>query len=203
VRRMEARERHLLLRALGATLVFLVLALGAGAQADYGPLQTVPTPTPPEVPTPDAGETPRPPGEAGSGTRDALALRVAVQPQDVLPGEELEFRVWMTNTSTTAITGIAVTDPLHPTLELLEVSATQGVAEVKGHALTLYVGTLEAGQKALILIRARVGPDVQPGQILLNQATAHYEGGQVRSNVAAAGLPPIELPPTGQDRRTP
>jgi hypothetical protein len=109
----------------------------------------------------------------------------------------------MTNTSTTAITDVALTDPLHPALELLAVSATQGVAEVKDQALTLYVGTLEAGQTALILIRTRLGPDIQPGLILLNQATVHYGGGQVRSNVVAAGLPPVELPATGQDRRRP
>ncbi len=202
MRRVETTEWRPLLLALGGALVLLALALGTQVQAENWLFQTVPTPTPPVVPTPGQGVTPRPPGEnpSAGGT---LTLNKEVVPQDVLPGEELEYRLWITNTSTNAITGIVLADPLDPALDLLEVGATQGAAEVIDRSLIVHVDTLEVGETAFIIIRARVNLEALPGQIILNQATASYGGGQASSNVVAAGLPPDELPATGQDRREP
>jgi hypothetical protein len=67
----------------------------------------------------------------------------------------------------------------------------------------VHLGTLESGQAALLVLRARVGTDAKPGQIILNQVTAFFDGGQAVSNVVAAGLPPDHLPATGLERREP
>lgn len=203
MRRLLSPEWQPLPLALVGLIVVLALAQGPHAQAGNRLFQTVPTPTPRTVPTPTRAVTPRPPSGETAPARGTLALSLVAIPHDLLPGEELQFRLWLTNTSAVAITGLIVADPLDPALELLEVRATQGAAEVRDHLLTLDLGTLDAGQTALVLLRTRVTAQARPGQIVLNQATAYFDGGQATSNVAAAGLPPDELPATGRDRRGP
>jgi uncharacterized repeat protein (TIGR01451 family) len=190
-----------LLFALVSTLLLLALTLGPHAEANDRLLQTVPTPTPRTVPT-VSDTTPSPPDEEPLADR-GLALAQQVSPPDVLPGEEIQFTLWLTNTSSGAIQELVLVDPLDPLLLPLEVRATQGGVELQGATLVLHLGTLEAGQTALIVVRARIAAGAQPGQILLNQFTATYEGGELRSNIAAAGLPPDRLPATGQDGRGP
>ncbi len=202
VRRLSSPEWRPLLLALAGLLAVLALTLGPRAQAGNRIFQTVPTPTPRTIPTPTRPVTPRPSEEAPPA-RGTLALSLTAIPHDVLPGDELQFRLWLTNTSAVAITGLIVADPLDPAMELLEVRATQGAADLRDHLLTLDLGTLDAGQRVLVLLRSRVSPQARPGQIVLNQVTAYFDGGQVTSNVAAAGLPPDELPATGQERRGP
>lgn len=202
MRRLLSPEWRPVPLALVGLIVVLVLARGPRAQAGNRIFQTVPTPTPRTIPPPTRAVTPRPPAEAPPA-RGMLALSLVAIPHDLLPGEELQFRLWLTNTSAVAITGLIVADPLDPALELLEVRATQGAADVRDHLLTLDLGTLDAGQTALILLHTRVTAQAWPGQIIANQATAYFDGGQATSNVAAAGLPPDELPTTGQERRGP
>lgn len=202
MRRTENREWRPLLFGLFCTLLILALGQGPQTQAASPLYQTVPTPTPSSVPTPPGEVTPQPPGEIPTTDR-ALVLTMKVEPQDVLPQEDLEFSLWVTNATTPAITGIVLTDLLDPDLHLLEVSATQGAAELRDATLMVHLGTLEPGQAALIVLRARVGTEARPGQVILNQVTAYFDGGQVVSNVVAAGLPPDQLPATGLERREP
>jgi uncharacterized repeat protein (TIGR01451 family) len=202
MRRVENLELRPLLFGLSCTLLILALGWGPQAQADTYQYQTVPTPTPPTIPTSPTERTPRPPDEAPPASPGLLLTKKA-RPPDILPQEELEFSLWLTNTAASAITGIILTDPLDPALHLLEVSATQGAAELSGGTLLIHLGTLEAGQTVLIVIRTRVAAETRPGQIILNQATAIFDGGRAMSNVAAAGLPPDRLPATGQERREP
>ncbi len=202
MRRMTNLEWRPLLFGLFCTLLVLILGQGPRAGAASPLYQTVPTPTPPTVPTPPRGVTPRPPGELPPADR-TLVLTMKVEPQDILPEEELEFTLWLTNVAASAVTGIVLTDPLDRALRLLEVSATQGAAELRDATLMVHLGTLEAGQAALLVMRARVSSEAQPGQIILNQVTAFFDGGQVLSNVVAAGLPPDRLPATGLERREP
>jgi uncharacterized repeat protein (TIGR01451 family) len=132
-----------------------------------------------------------------------LALRKTVIPQDILPGEPLQYRTWLTNTSATVVTGIVLVDVIDPRLQLLEVRASHGAAEVTDQSLIIHVGTLEVGESALILTNTLLSASARSGEIILNQTTAHFDGGQVSSNVVAAGLPPAELPATGEDGREP
>jgi uncharacterized repeat protein (TIGR01451 family) len=130
-------------------------------------------------------------------------VRQEITPVDVLPGQQVSIRLRLTNASTDDVTGIILTNPLDPALKPLEVRATQGAARVQGQSVLIDLGTVDVGQTAVVMIRARVAPDAQAGQIILNQATAYFDGGQTSSDAAAAGLPPSELPATGQDRRGP
>jgi len=202
MRRVDNLEWRPLLFGLFCTLAILALGWGLRAQAAPPLNQTVPTPTPPTIPTPPRGVTPHPPDEVPPADR-ALVLIMKVEPQDILPEDELEFSLWLTNATSSAITGLVLRDPLDPALHLLEVSATQGAAELRDATLMVHLGTLEAGQATLLILRARVAAEAQPGQIILNQVTAFFDGGQAISNVAAAGLPPVRLPATGLERREP
>jgi uncharacterized repeat protein (TIGR01451 family) len=202
VREIKTGDWRPLLFALAITLLALWLASGPQAQAGNRHFQTVPTPTPQTIPTPAREKTPRPPADE-TPVLSNLALYQSANPQDILPGEVIEFTLWLTNTSSAVATGIILVNPLDPTLLLQQVSATQGAVEVSGQAVIVHVGALEAGQTARFIIRARVSSEAQPGHIILSQATAHFDQGEALSNIAAAGLPPDVLPATGRERRGP
>jgi len=200
--RRPAPEWRPLLLGLGGLLVIVVLALGPRAQATDRLFQTVPTPTPQTIPLPTAPITPRPPTRAEEpAPGGALLAHLQISRPDVLPGEEVQFTLYLTNTSPTAARDVVLLAPIDPALLPLELLATQGTAEVKAGSALVYLYTLEAGQTAQVILRARVAEEAQPGQILLLQFTARFAGNQVQSNVVAAALPPDELPPTGDDRR--
>lgn len=215
-----------LLFALAGVLLGLALALGSSVQAGHL-FQTVPTRTPkPSPPTetrtpvpPRLTSTPLPPGSTEAPTSTAttatslpeqavsgggqLTLRLGIDHQDVLPGETVQFDLEILNPSDAAATGISLLDSLDPAFELLRVSASQGMAEVEGQTLTIRLGTVEAGQAALVTIEVEVRETAQTGQIILNQVTAAFDGGTASSDVMVAGLPPAELPATGAERRVP
>jgi len=202
MRRFTGPEWRPLLFGVGGLLVIVALAFGPRAQATDRLFQTVPTPTPQTVPHPTAPITPRPPRRAGEpAPGGTLLAHLQISRPDVLPGEEVQFSLYLTNTSPTALRDVALVAPIDPALLPLELLATQGTAEFKAGSALVYLYTLEAGQTAQIILRARVAEEAQPGQILLLQFTARFAGNQVQSNVVAAALPPDELPPTGDDRR--
>jgi uncharacterized repeat protein (TIGR01451 family) len=191
-----------LLFAVSGTLLVFALSWGAQVRAGEILFQTVPTPSPGIIPTPPAAPTPRPP-EAEPSAEGALLVHLEASPQDVLPGEEIQFTIQLTNTSASAFTNVVVVDPLDPVLHLLEVRGTQGAVQFRGGSAIIYMGMIEAGRTELLTLRARVDASAQSGQVILNQLRVAFDGGEAISNVVAAGLPPAELPVTGQDRREP
>jgi uncharacterized repeat protein (TIGR01451 family) len=197
--RLRSPEWRPLLFGLGGALTILALALGSRAQATNRLFQTIPTPTPRIIPGPGGGVLPG--GESASG--DLLTLSAEIAPQAVLPGDEVQLKLRLTNTATDAVAGIGVLDAVDAALQPVAVSATQGAVRVQGQSVFVDVGTMEAGQTALIIIRAEVDSEAQVGQIILNQAVAQFDGGQATSEVVAAGLPPSDFPATGHDRRQP
>lgn len=210
--RLRGVEWRPWLLALGGTLLVVILASGSRVQATDHALQTVPTPTPRTVPTPDENETPVPtpdedetpgPPASQSPSEITLKLRQEAEPTGVLPGEAILFTLSLTNTSTAAVMDVVVVDALDPSLRPLEVLATQGGVQFQGRSALIHLGTLEAGQTALIILRTEVSTDARAGQIILNQFMAHADGEEVRSNIAAVGLPPEELPATGFEEREP
>jgi hypothetical protein len=126
-----------------------------------------------------------------------------ITPQDVLRGQTLSIQIGITNTLAEEVTGVLLVDHLDPGLQPLVVKATQGAARVEGQLVLVDVGTMEAGQTILVIIDARVDPVARNGQIILNQTGVEFDGGQVSSEVVAAGLPPVELPATGREGRAP
>jgi len=131
------------------------------------------------------------------------SCRAEVSRQDVLPGEEIQYAIWVANAGVLPATSVILQDTISPGLELLRVSATQGVADVQGQTVTLRIGIIEPGQTVLALFDLRVGRSAVAGQVFLQQAVAFFDGGRARCNVVAAGMPPDHLPPTGAERRQP
>jgi len=206
-------------------LAILLVSLAPCVQAESSLNQTIPTrtpiaftppptavPPPVDTPPPDAspyptsppGATP-PSGAPPTPTLPALLgmLRLVKQVSwaDALPGEEIEYSLLVETTTASDVTGIVIADQLDPALEPISVSATQGAAVVQGSSIRVHLGDLPAGRSALVLIRAQVRAEARPGQIILNQAFARFDGGQSSSNTVAAGLPPVGLPQTGASRR--
>jgi hypothetical protein len=178
-------------------MVFLLLAWGSEAQATSRLFQTIPTPTPRTAPpVPQPGMTVQPGEEPVAG--GIVTVSQEMLPPDVLPGQEIDVRLQIRNDATESTRGVLLSDELDAALQPLEVRASQGAARVQGQSVVVDLGTVEAGQTVLVLIRARVDPGAVPGLIILNQASLFFDGGQTRSNTAAAGLPPSELPATGR-----
>lgn len=200
-----------------AVVIVLALTQGPAAQARDRRFQTVPTPTPritlpppgtppllptapptpgPGTPDPTSVPFPTPDGEiTGPGQ---LVFTESVSHPDVLPGDEVVFKLWLANDSQSAITGLIVTDSLDAALRPIEIRATQGTAAVTGQVISVTMGALEAQQAAVVVIRTVVRSDVTPGQIIINQAVAYHDAGQDVSNAVAVALPPDRLPATGE-----
>jgi hypothetical protein len=126
-----------------------------------------------------------------------------IAPVDIMADEEISFRFQVTNTTNDEVRDVIFANPLSAKLRPLEVRSTQGAARVEGQFVIVDLGRIEADQTVLVILRAKVVPDAEAGQVIVNQATVHFDGGQVGSEVAAAGLPPDRLPATGQDRSLP
>ena len=118
-----------------------------------------------------------------------------------MPGQAVSIQVMVTNTMEEDAMSLLFLDRLDAGLRPTGVKATQGSARVQGQFALIDMGTIEAGQTILAIIEARVDPGAQNGQIILNQATVEYEGGQASSEDSAVGLPPTDLPATGRDQK--
>lgn len=202
MRKLTSREHRAIAIGLIGTVLVLLLALGSQVQAANRLFQTIPTPTPRTIPAPTVDGTSPQAGE-GSAAGSSLVVAQEITPQDVMPGQMMNIRLVVTNTMAESVTGILLLDHLDPGLRPLEIRASQGAARVQGQVVLVDVGTMEAGQVVLVLIAARVDPGARNGQIILNQATVDFDGGQASSEIEAAGLPPAELPATGRNRRAP
>lgn len=202
MQRQEPVAQRPILLALAGTLIILVLALGSRAQAANRLFQTIPTPTPRTIPSVSGDADPTQMGD-GSAQASPLAVSQVIAPVDILPDEELSSRFQVTNITNDEVRDVIFANPLPAMLRPLEIRSTQGAARVQGQSIVVDLGSIEAGQTVVVILRAKVVPDAEAGQVVVNQATVHFDGGQVGSEVAAAGLPPDRLPATGQDRSLP
>ena len=208
MRRLAGPSWLPLVFGLVSMLIALTLAASPQVQAVERLLQTVPTPTPHRVPTPVGPPESSGPAEStlpseASTSQHGLTLFQVVRPHDVLPGQKLEFSLWLTNTSNAALIDIVIVDALDPNLIPLEIQATQGAVRIEDSIAFIHLGTLEAGSGALLILHAQVDTQAQPGTIILNQFVAHFDDSEASSNIAAAGLPPAALPATGREGRGP
>ena len=199
---LTSRRKRIILVGFAAAVMVFALVLGSQVQATGRLFQTIPTATPRTIPVPTSDGTSPGLGEgAASGT--GLVVRQVMTPQDVMPGQTVSIQVMVTNTMEEDAVNVLLLDGLDPALQPVSVKATQGAARVEGQSVLIDVGTMEAGQSILAIIETRVEPLSRNGQIILNQATVEYAGGQADSEVAAVGLPPTDLPATGRNRRAP
>ena len=182
-----------------------------------GPTATSPSGTA----TPLPGDTPPPPGATATqpaGTPGATApTELPAQPApaavlacsaetgraDVLPGEDVEYALLISNTGTAPAASVILQDLMRPGIELVRVSATQGAVEVEAGLVTLRLGFIEPGQSALAILDLRASTAAQPGHVFLQQAVVYFDGGQAQCEVVAFGTWPDHLPATGATRRQP
>lgn len=209
--------RPLIFAACGLAMV-IAISTGPHVFAGDRHLQTVPTATPrTTLPTPGLTAVLRTPGVtpgpgtpvstspaiptagAGTGGLEGLVFREEVSHQDVLPGDQVVYKLWLSNDTDTAVTGLVVMDRLDAALRPIEVSATQGTAKVEGQVLALSMGVLEPKQAAAVVIHTVVRSSVSAGYVIVNQAIAYHDTGQVFSNLVPIALPPDRLPATGHD----
>lgn len=209
-RKLWNSEWRSLIVGVFLTCLLAVMAIGMPrASAETGQPQTVPSPTPQTVPepvTPEPNEPSLPPGGPAAPPQpqgQGLLLQQTVSRTDVLPGEEVTLGLRATNSSSQAILSLILVAPLDSLLRPLAVSGIQGSVERQGAALSIHLGTLEAGQSAEITVRVAVGPETPPGRIFVHQFHAFYLEGEAFSNAVGFGLPPEELPPTGKRGRAP
>ena len=147
------------------------------------------TPVPPQVATPTIVPTaPEAPARL-SATMDA-------SPQLAWPGAEVSFTVTLVNEGGAALRQLTLVDALPSGLEPGRIAA--GVAASwDGSTLRADFGGLPRGEQVTVQFTALVAPDVSPGGVLVNQATASAAGVAAADSSATIFLPPAELPPTG------
>ncbi len=165
------------------------------------------TPPPPATPSQPAG-TPVTPGATAPAQPSleptaALACSAEIGRADVLPGEDVEYALLITNTGSAEAASVILQDATAPGIELVRVSATQGAVDVQAGLVTLRLGFVEPGQSVLAILDLRAHASALPGQVFLQQAVVYYDGGQAQCNVVAFGTRPDHLPATGASRRLP
>ncbi|MBI5961513.1 MAG: DUF11 domain-containing protein [Chloroflexi bacterium] len=115
-----------------------------------------------------------------------------------LPGEPVTWTITITNASTTAGSGIVVTDTLPDTLRIDGVNVVQGQAAVGGQSVVYTLPALNPGETVQIEILTTVirGP---ANGILINHAALTAQGpqGVVTKNAVAEVFVPTGLPATG------
>ena len=77
-------------------------------------------------------------------------LTKSMSPQRPRVGQAARITVVATNAGSANAENVVITDPLPDNIALAGVSATQGRVEVVHHIITVYVGTLAAGQSVTV-----------------------------------------------------
>jgi uncharacterized repeat protein (TIGR01451 family) len=212
------------LLVLVVLLTTAILAPNAWATpAQTRPGQTVPTPTPKSTrsPTvePTAGPPPQPtavletPSAAASSTptqpppsatltdgdprqgTGSLLLTKEVNRRQVWPGAILEYTLILTNTGSSSVRQVVLTDPFPAGLEPGKV--LEGPATWDGRTLRAETLVLPPGGRLTVIFSATIEPSVPPGGVLVNRATVIAAGGISVTASTTIILPPSELPPTG------
>ncbi len=120
----------------------------------------------------------------------------SVEPPFAVPGENVTWRIFISNPGPVAITNVVVSDNMPSEIEILGVSSTAGSVSVSGQRVTVTIGTLNPGQTVTVTINARVRPNVQLPFIITNLANLTGDG--VNKDASADLLGASRLPATGE-----
>ncbi len=116
----------------------------------------------------------------------------------VRPGETVRFTITVSNTGSTPILNVVVTDPVPDIFTIESVSASQGTYTINGNTVVFNVGTLNPSITATLTIVAKVRGDVQPPVNAMNTASVDYSGGGRRSASSPIRITGGVLPRTGE-----
>jgi uncharacterized repeat protein (TIGR01451 family)/uncharacterized delta-60 repeat protein len=123
-----------------------------------------------------------------AGITADLEVRIEDTPDPVLAGQDLTYRITVTNRGPLTATGVVVTDWLSESVDLVSVLISQGSYSNAGNALVFSVGTLPVGSGAsfFVVVRPRTGGSIT------NTATAVADQPDITDNttVAVTTVPP-------------
>ena len=102
-----------------------------------------------------------------------LEVKKEADKQKVAAGEEIEYTITVTNKGANEAKDVVVADKLPEELELVSARIGDEEAE-KNDAGAYIIGSLPAGQKAELVITAKVKGEVAVGTVIKNVATAEY-----------------------------
>ena len=114
----------------------------------------------------------------------------------VVPGGTFTYTIVVENLGPSPATGVFLTDPVSPKLEVLDASVTQGSVTIDTNLVTADIGVLGVGYSATLTIVVRVRSNVASGVVIDNIAVGDSDQtGEVTStsSVIVTGL----LPETG------
>jgi len=158
----------------------------APAPTAAGPGPVIPAPTTPTAPT------------APAASAAALTLTKQASRQATWPGSTVGFTLTLTNTGASSARQIVLEDVLPP--ELDPGSAQGAGAAWDGRTLRASALVLPPGGRLVVIFTATVRADAAPGNaVIINRATAAAAGGLKAAAAAILALPPVELPPTGDE----
>lgn len=150
------------------------------------PVIETPEPTA-SAPVPTAPATPDP----GLAYAQEVRISKTASARTVLPGDTVIWTIEVWNESGSPSGAVVIEDAVPEGLEVIDTSASKGVAEVIGSAVRVTVGALLPGESAAVTIETAVSPQAAAGE-LCNTARA----GSVEA-VACVEVFPAELPATG------
>ena len=174
----------------------IVTGAGGGIAGEPTPEVTAGNPTPateqPAAPpaAPPIEATPQPSGQPD------LDLHLTADKTEVKHGDTIIYKVEVTNNGSVIAPGVVVTDklPAGVAVDTALTKSSTGLVAVDGNSVTAEVGGLGPGDKAVVEISAKVGPDA--GANISNQASALYLGATnpVLSNAYIAQVAIISEP---------
>jgi uncharacterized repeat protein (TIGR01451 family) len=159
------------------------------------PPTATPKPLPEELtPTPVPTATPSP---MPTVAVPELVLAQTSSSEMVEPGAELTFTLQLTNPGPQGLQDVLIEDILPDALLLLDVAAYGGEPEVSGNRFSVLLDRLAPGLPVIITVRAQVASDTAAGAVIDHQPTVTVAGLEQRWPLLSVGLPPTQLPPTG------
>jgi uncharacterized repeat protein (TIGR01451 family) len=132
-----------------------------------------------------------------------LTCSAKVSRQATLPGEAVEYTILVSNVGPGPANNVALQDLISPDIDLLRISATQGVVDVNAGLMVLRLGIIEAGQSVLAILELKTSPDAVAGLVFVQQAAVFSDESQTMCNAVAFGTRPDHLPATGAERGEP
>ena len=168
------------------------------------PPPPTPTTVPTETPTPTETETPGPtptpwcytvtPGPPPTATpahAPRLVIEVQGHPDPVNPGDRVEIIITVSNVGTAPATHVVLRDRVEDYLLPIAIHTTRGIPTLDGQTITVVIGTMDPGDRAVITIEAEARDDTAPNTPLHHITTVTYDGGSGQGE-----YPPTPPPPT-------
>jgi uncharacterized repeat protein (TIGR01451 family) len=144
-----------------------------------------------------------------NAAQPALAVKLSANKTTVHKGDSIVYTIEVTNSGGAGAEGVVVTDrlPEGVLVDATAIKSTLGSVSAEGNTVTINVGNLQPGAKAVIEIPARVSEAVAANNPLNNQASAIYQGvnDPVQSNayIAQVAEPVVGEPPAAGKEPSP